>query len=112
MIVEVDRSGEVKLKCWPVLTVTSNFILARVVLNSPTSTIGERTCDNAKTCSVAYPPLTSDVHIIIYADRRFAYTCPGGLATTSFYDVAHTRHLGECVGVVMNANRTVAITGL
>lgn len=110
MFVEVDRDGNVRLKCWPVLTVTSTTTLARVVLDSATSSVAGRTCENAKTCSVAFPPMTSDAHMIVYADRPFAYTCPGGFATTSFYDAAHTRNLGECAGIVMSSNRTVAIT--
>ena len=110
ILVEVERDGKVTLKCWPVLAVNSTPTLAKIVLDSATSTIAEKTCENAKTCSVAFPPGTPDAHLLIYADAAFRYQCPGGFATTSFFDVARTRHMGECVGIVMSTNRTVTVT--
>lgn len=108
--VEVTRDGTVSLKCWPMLRITSAITASRILITSETAPQADRTCDNTRACSTAFPPGTSDVHLVVYAATPFAYTCPGLARTTSFFDLARSVNMGECVDISMPANRTIAVT--
>ena len=103
-------TGVVTLRCFTTLKVSSNVVLSQIFLQVSSDPSAHHDCTNAKVCSFALPPGTTDADAMVYSTVPFHITCPGMAVQGSFFDASHTINVGRCQNVKMTSSKTVLVS--